>query len=57
RIALTGTVRIYFVDNVITSGNTLEACRRAMLGLGTGLVYGDAHHDVPNKIAAKGTAP
>lgn len=57
RIALTGTVRIYFVDNVITSGNTLEACRRAMLGLGTGLVYADAHHDAPNRIAAKGTTP
>jgi len=51
KIALTGTDRIYFVDNVITSGNTIEACRRTMLGLGTGLVYADAHHDVPNKLA------
>jgi len=51
RIALTGTARIYFVDNVITSGNTIEACRQAMLGLGTGLVYADAHHDAPNNVA------
>ena len=40
----------YFVDNVLTSGNTIEACRRAFHGLGTGLVYADAHHDAPNKI-------
>ncbi len=33
--------RVYFVDNVITSGNTIEACARA-LGFGTGLVYADA---------------
>ncbi len=33
--------RVYFVDNVITSGNTLEACAQA-LGFGTGLVYADA---------------
>lgn len=51
KITLTGTEKIYFVDNVITSGNTIQACRRAMLGLGTGLVYADAHHDIPNKIA------
>ena len=57
RIALTGTDRIYFVDNVLTSGNTIEACRRALLGLGTGLVYADAHHDVPNNLTMKGTAP
>ena len=57
RIALTGSQRVYFVDNVITSGNTLEACRRALLGLGTGLVYADAHHDVPNRAATKGTTP
>jgi len=48
KITLTGTEKIYFVDNVITSGNTIEACRRAMLGLGTGLVYADAHHDAKN---------
>ncbi len=33
--------RVYFVDNVITSGNTIEACARA-LGFGTGLVYADS---------------
>jgi len=53
KIALTGNTRVYFVDNVITSGNTIEACRKALLGLGTGLVYADAHHDAPNRIAAK----
>ena len=37
--------KTYFVDNVITSGNTVEACRRAFLGMGAGLVYADAHHD------------
>lgn len=32
---------LYFVDNVTTSGNTLEAARRAF-GYGEGLVYADA---------------
>jgi len=32
---------VYFVDNVITTGTTIAACRRA-LGWGTGLVYADA---------------
>ena len=32
---------VYFVDNVITTGTTLAACRRA-LGWGTGLAYADA---------------
>jgi hypothetical protein len=49
--------KTYFVDNVLTSGNTIEACRQAFLGLGTGLVYADAHHDAPNKITTKGTTP
>ncbi len=31
----------YFVDNVITTGTTIAACRRA-LGWGTGLAYADA---------------
>jgi len=31
----------YFVDNVTTSGNTLEAARAA-LGFGAGLVFADA---------------
>ncbi len=44
-LRLTGTEKIYFVDNVITSGNTIEACRRVFFGLGTGLVYADAHYD------------
>ena len=56
RISLTGSERVYFVDNVLTSGNTIEACRRAMLGLGTGLVYADAHHAIPNRLAEQGTA-
>ena len=56
KVTLKGTDKIYYVDNVITSGNTIEACRRAMLGLGTGLVYADAHHDVPNKLAEQGAA-
>lgn len=32
---------IYFVDNVITSGATIQACHDA-LGFGTGLVYAEA---------------
>jgi hypothetical protein len=32
---------IHFVDNVITTGTTIAACRRA-IGWGTGLVYADA---------------
>jgi hypothetical protein len=32
---------VYFVDNVITTGITIAACRRA-LGWGTGLAYADA---------------
>ena len=31
----------YFVDNVITTGTTVAACRRA-LGWGTSLAYADA---------------
>jgi len=56
KITLTGTEKIYFVDNVLTSGNTIEACRRALMGLGTGLVYADAHHAIPNRLAKQGTA-
>jgi hypothetical protein len=35
----------YFIDNVTTSGNTLETARAA-LGFGAGLVFADAasHH-------------
>lgn len=33
---------VYFVDNVITSGTTVDACRRA-LGWGTSLAYADAN--------------
>jgi len=33
--------RVYFVDNVITSGATIQACHDA-LGFGTGLVYAEA---------------
>jgi hypothetical protein len=32
---------LYFVDNVITTGTTIAACRRA-LGWGVGLAYADA---------------
>ena len=32
---------VYFVDNIITTGTTIAACRRA-LGWGTGLTYADA---------------
>ncbi len=32
---------VHFVDNVITTGTTIAACRRA-LGWGTGLAYADA---------------
>jgi hypothetical protein len=32
---------VYFVDNVITTGTTMTACRRA-LGWGIGLAYADA---------------
>jgi len=34
-------LQVYFVDNVITTGTTIAACRRA-LGWGTGLAYADA---------------
>ena len=33
--------KVYFVDNVITSGATVQACHDA-LGFGTGLVYAEA---------------
>lgn len=38
---------VYFVDNVITTGTTIAACRHA-LGWGTGLAYADASrfHDI-----------
>jgi hypothetical protein len=32
---------VFFIDNVITTGTTIAACRRA-LGWGTGLTYADA---------------
>ena len=34
-------VPVYFVDNLITTGTTIAACRRA-LGWGIGLAYADA---------------
>lgn len=49
--------KTYYVDNVLTSGNTIEACRQAFHGLGTGLVYADAHHVMPNRIATERTTP
>jgi len=45
--------KTYFVDNVLTSGNTIEACRLTFHGLDTGLVYADAHHDMPNRTAKR----
>ena len=47
-VRLDGRKKVYFVDNVITSGNTIEACRHAFFGIGTGLVYADAHYDAKN---------
>ena len=32
---------VYFIDNVVTTGTTIEACRQA-LGWGSGLTYADA---------------
>lgn len=34
-------LRVYFIDNIITTGTTIAACRRA-LGWGMGLAYADA---------------
>jgi predicted amidophosphoribosyltransferase len=48
KLSADGSDRIYFVDNVITSGTTIAACKEAFYGLGTGLVYADAHNDQPN---------
>ena len=48
RIPLRDGDKIYFVDNVITSGTTIAACKEAFYGLGTGLVYADAHNDQKN---------
>ncbi len=39
---------VYFVDNVITTGTTIAACRRA-LGWGVGLAYADASKS-PNAL-------
>ena len=41
----------YFVDNVTTSGNTLEAARAA-LGFGAGLVFADA---APRRVQLQAT--
>ncbi|MEI7732889.1 MAG: hypothetical protein WCO56_25175 [Verrucomicrobiota bacterium] len=41
----------YFVDNVTTSGNTLEAARLA-LGFGAGLVFAD---DAPRRVQIQAT--
>lgn len=50
----------YFVDNVITTGTTIAACRRA-LGWGTGLTYADAstrqNTHQPNSIASPTPKP
>jgi len=40
---------LYFVDNVITTGNTVRAAR-AVLGWGTGLAYADASSPFNNRL-------
>jgi hypothetical protein len=40
---------LYFVDNVITTGNTVRAAR-AVLGWGTGLAYADASSTFNNRL-------
>jgi hypothetical protein len=40
---------LYFVDNVITTGNTIRAARAA-LGWGTGLAYADASSPFHNRL-------
>jgi len=49
---------LYFVDNVITTGTTIAACRRA-LGWGTGLAYADAStpHNTRRFSEPAGMAP
>ena len=37
----------FIVDNVTTNGTTIAACTAA-LGFGTGLVFADAYHTIPN---------
>ena len=44
---------LYFVDNVITTGNTIRAAR-AVLGWGTGLAYDDASSPFNNRPIASG---
>ena len=46
---------VYFVDNVITTGTTIAACRRA-LGWGTGLAYADASNFRNVRLTAKAPA-
>jgi hypothetical protein len=48
---------VYFVDNVITTGTTIAACRRA-LGWGTGLTYADAStwHNLARLLPAHDSA-
>ena len=43
---------LYFVDNVITTGTTIEACRLA-LGWGTGLAYADASYRSALSLGAR----
>jgi len=44
---------VFFVDNVITTGNTIRAAR-AVLGLGTGLAYADASSPFNNRPITSG---
>lgn len=44
---------IWFVDNVTTSGSTMEACRAALGGFGRGLAYADAWQSVCLQNARK----
>jgi hypothetical protein len=47
---------LYFVDNVVTTGNTIRAARAA-LGRGTGLVYGDAGSPFKQHLALMSSNP
>jgi hypothetical protein len=56
---------VYFVDNVITTGTTVAACRRA-LGWGHGLAYADAstpgntrsfHSEIPAPVDYRQSSP
>ncbi len=47
---------LYFVDNVITTGNTIRAAR-AVLGWGTGLAYADASSPFNSRLRKVAKSP